>query len=173
MANWYDTLAFVIGTLINAYGHLMVPWFRGVSNPFTQFADELYRRPGLTFFSVFVAYAFPLCVGTYSVVVSRYRNRRMESIADFPEKNPDPVFRATRDGQVVEAGAETQRLFEKHQITRAQEIIGEDVWGNISSQQDRKEGYSVYFLPEHAHYLVNFRPTDGDQINVYMTRLPE
>ena len=52
-----------------------------------------------------LAYAFPFCVGIYSAVAVRYANRRIESIADFPERKPDPVFRAARDGRLVEVGA--------------------------------------------------------------------
>ncbi len=167
------TLAFVVGTLINSYGQLLVPWFRSDTNPFTQFAEELSLRPGLTVFSVFIAYAFPLCVSTYSVVVSRYRNRRMESISDFPDKKPDPVFRATRDGQIVEVGAETQVLFDKHNIKQAQAIIGNILWDELCSPEHHAEGCSVYFQPEDVHYLVRCSPTAENQINVYMAQLPK
>ncbi len=105
-------VAAVVGTLISAYGHLLVPWIRSDVNPVTAFATEFGRTPFLTLFSVFLAYAFPFCVGIYSAVAVRYANRRIESIADFPDRKPDPVFRAARDGRLVEVGANTQRMFE-------------------------------------------------------------
>jgi hypothetical protein len=86
-------VAAVVGTLINVYGQLLVPWFRGASDPLLAFMAEFHSRPGLTTFSIFIAYAFPFCVGIYSAVVARYRLRRIESVADFPDRKPDPVFR--------------------------------------------------------------------------------
>ncbi len=64
----------VIGTLINLYGHLLVPWIRGSLDPVTELVIEYDVRPGLTVVSVLLAYAFPLFVGTYSAVAARYRN---------------------------------------------------------------------------------------------------
>ncbi len=72
-------LAFVVGTLINLYGQLLVPWFRGSFDPVTDFIIEYEIRPELTLISVFLAYAFPLFVGVYSAVTARYKNPRMES----------------------------------------------------------------------------------------------
>ena len=72
-------LAFVVGTLINLYGQLLVPWFRGSFDPVTDFIVEYEIRPELTVFSVFLGYAFPVFVGIYSGVASRYKNGRMES----------------------------------------------------------------------------------------------
>ena len=100
-------VALVVGTLINGFGQLLVPWFRGDADPFVVFAAEWQMRPGLTLFSIFLAYAFPFCVGIYSAVAVRYKNRRLESIADFPERKPDPVFRATRSGPLVELDSES------------------------------------------------------------------
>ena len=61
-------LAAIVGTLINLYGQLLVPWFRGGANPFETFANHLQDSPGLTYFSIFLGYAFPFCVGIYSGV---------------------------------------------------------------------------------------------------------
>ncbi len=97
-------LAFFVGTLINLYGQLLVPWIRGFGDPLTVFVQEFKVRPYLTVFSVFLGYAFPFCVGIYSSVARLYKNRCVESIADFPERKPDPVFRAAQDGQLVEVG---------------------------------------------------------------------
>ena len=164
-------LAAIVGTLINAYGQLLVPWFRTGANPFEQFFDELVQRPKLTLFSIFLAFAFPFCVGIYSAVAARYKNRRMESIADFPEQKPDPVFRANRDGQLVEVGDNTRKFFEKFQIDSAQQIIGEDAWQKIISNDNFGERIIVAFEAEGEKYLVAYAPTRNEQINIYMTRL--
>ena len=165
-------VAAVVGTLINLYGQLLVPWFRSDTNPFTAFADEFEIRPWLTLFSVFLAYAFPLFVGVYSAVVARYKNRRVESIADFPERKPDPVFRATKSGRLVEVGANTQKLFDKYQVDCAQKIVGEETWAKIVSQKLADRNTTVYFEAEDVNYMVAHAPTANDEINVYLTRLP-
>ena len=126
-------VAAVVGTLISAYGQLLVPWIRSGSDPFAAFAAEFERTPVLTLLSVFLAYAFPFCVGIYSAVAVRYNNRRIESIADFPERKPDPVFRADRNGQPVEVGATTQELFDKYRVDSAQKILGDEIWERIVS----------------------------------------
>jgi hypothetical protein len=166
-------VAAVVGTLISAYGQLLVPWIRSGADPFAAFAAEFERTPILTSLSVFLAYAFPFCVGIYSAVVARYKNRRLESIADFPERKPDPVFRASRDGQLVEVGATTQVLFDKYQVDSAQKILGEEIWDQIVSVQPSKGSTKVFFEAEHAEYLVSHAPTDDDLINVYLTRLTD
>ncbi len=165
-------LAFIVGTLINLYGQLLVPWFRDGGNAFTVFSDEFIRRPGLTTFSVFLAYAFPFCVGIYSAVAARYKNRRLESIADFPERKPDPVFRATVDGSLVEVGANTRKFFETYNVDCAQKILGDEGWGMVKADRQGHHHITVMFEPEGAQYLVRHAPTNNDQINVYLTRLP-
>ena len=165
-------LAAVVGTLINLYGQLLVPWFRGDGDPFFIFYLEFYKQPSLTIFSVFVGYAFPFCVGIYSSVATRYKNRRMESIADFPERKPDPVFRAARDGQLVEVGAATRRFFEKHRIDCAQKILGRETWEEIVSGERAEIGTTIYFAAEDVNFLVAHAPTANDEINIYLSRLP-
>jgi len=164
-------LAVVVGLLINGYGQLLVPWFRSGTNPFATFSAELDARPGLTLFSVFLAFAFPFCVGIYSAVAARYKNRRIESIADFPERKPDPVFRARKDGQLVEAGAATQKFFARFQIDRAQQLLGDDVWAKITSGEETAERIVVFFEAEGETYIVAHAPTRNDEINIYMTRI--
>jgi len=166
-------VAVLVGTLINAYGHLLVPWVRTFSNPFDLFWSEFRVHPGLTLFSVFLAYAFPFCVGIYSAVAARYKNRRVESIADFPERKPDPVFRASRNGRVVEIGANTRPMFERYAIDRAQKILGAEIWEKIVSQEPLSPGTRVYFEPEGAEYLVAHAPTANDEFNIYLSRLPK
>jgi len=166
-------LALIVGTLINGYGQLLVPWFRTGSDPFVLFWEEFVRRPGLSTFSVFIAYAFPFCVGIYSGVAARYKMRRLESIADFPERKPDPVFRATKNGQLVEVGANTRALFDKFDVATAQQILGEDVWRDILENEQSGVRATVYFEAEGAKYLVAHAHTKNDEINVYLTRLPD
>lgn len=165
-------LAAIVGTLINLYGQLLVPWFRTDMDPFAMFAREFDLRPGVTLFSVFLGFAFPFCVGIYSAVAARYKNRRMESIADFPERKPDPVFRATRTGELVELGAITRQMFEHYEIDCAQRILGDDVWNRIVADGASAGTTKIYFAAEDAEYLVAHAPTRNEQINVYLTRLP-
>ncbi|MBT5415513.1 MAG: hypothetical protein HOH66_06950 [Rhodospirillaceae bacterium] len=166
----YKVAAFV-GTLINAYGQVLVPWFRGAETPFSALLYELDVRPALSVFSIFLAYAFPLCVGVYSSVVSRYRLRRVESVADFPDRKPDPVFRASRSGRIVEAGATTLRLFERYDVQSAQRILGEAVWAEIVAKDGPGFDGEIHFADEGASYVVSHAPTADKEINVYLTRL--
>jgi hypothetical protein len=167
-------VAAVVGTLISAYGQLLVPWIRSGLDPFETFAAEFERTPVLTILSVFLAYAFPFCVGIYSAVAVRYANRRMESIADFPDRKPDPVFHADRNGHLVEVGATTQDLFDKYHVDSAQKILGDELWAEILSKQSAGGGTAkVFFAPEAAEYLVSHAPTDNGEINLYLTRLTD
>ena len=165
-------VAAVVGTLINVYGQILVPWFRGLGNPFELFAVEFGERPGLVVFSIFLAYAFPVCVGVYSSVATRYKTRRFESVADFPDRKPDPVFRVARDGKIVELGAATQQLFDQYEVDSAQKILGEKIWAEIVAKEGPGNSGTVFFKAEGASYIVSHAPTNDDQINVYLTRLP-
>lgn len=164
-------LALIVGTLINAYGQLLVPWFRTDMNPFTLFSIEVMERPTLTAFSIFLAFAFPFCVGIYSAVAARYKNRRIESIADFPEKKPDPVFRVNRQGKIVEVGRETQKFFERFHVDSAQAILGVDTWEYILDNESATKRVVVNFDAEGEKYLVAHTPTRDGQINIYLTRI--
>lgn len=164
-------LAAVVGTLINVYGQLLVPWFRGAENPFEAFTAEFEIRPLLTLFSVFLGFAFPLAVGVYSSVATRYKIRRMESVADFPERKPDPVFRTARSGRLVEVGATTQALFDRYEVDCAQKILGEDVWAQIVSGSSGGDRPTVYFAAQGVRYQVAHSHTNDDEINIYLTRL--
>ena len=166
-------VAAVVGTLINIYGQLLVPWFRSDRNPFAVFAGEFEANLGLTLFSIFLAYAFPVCVGVYSAVAVRYKNRRLESIADFPDRKPDPVFRADRNGRLIEVGAVTQVLFEKYHVDTAQQILCQEIWERMVADGLDSDRAVVNFAAEGAAYLVAYSPTDNNQINVYLTRVPK
>lgn len=164
-------VAAVVGVLINAYGQFLVPWFRGFDDPFAQFIEEFGARPMLTAFSVFIAFAFPLCVGIHSAVAARYKIRRMELIADFPERKPDPVFRAAPDGRLVVVGATTREMFARYGIGRAQEILGEALWQEIRAKGEPGGGAVVVFGTEAIRYTVSHAPTADGHVNVYLARL--
>jgi len=164
-------LALVVGTLINIYGQILVPWFRGAENPTSILIGHFGSHPGLTTFSIFLAFAFPLCVGVYSAVTARYKNRRTESVADFPDSKPDPVFRVSREGKFVEVGATTQAFFEQYSINSAQNFLGKDIWEKIKSGTTLGDPEKFHFEPEDANYIVRYTPTRDEQINIYLTRL--
>ncbi len=164
-------LALIVGTLINVYGQLLVPWFRGANNPTDVLMNHFQIHPGLTLFSIFLAFAFPLCVGVYSSVVTRYKGRRTESIADFPETKPDPVFRVNQTGSFVEVGSTTQQFFDTYGIHNAQNILGDEIWEEIKSGAESDKIVQFYFEPEYASYIVKYTPTRNDNINIYLTRL--
>ncbi len=166
-------LAFVVGTLINLYGQLLVPWFRGSFDPVTDFIIEYEIRPALTVFSVFLAYAFPVFVGIYSAVTARYKNRRMESVAKLPDSCPNPVFRAESSGRIAEAGSDTRRFLEKYGVQYAQNILGEELWARIASNQPMADRPTIYFEPHQAAYVVAHAPSENQEINVYLARLPK
>ena len=165
-------VALIVGTLINLYGQLLVPWLRGLGNPFELLAVEFSERLGLAVLSIFLAYAFPVCVGIYSSVATRYKTRRFESVADFPDRKPDPVFRVARDGKIVELGAATRELFDTYKVATAQQILGEKIWAKIVVMDGPGNSGTVFFEAEGASYIVSHAPTNDDQINVYLTRLP-
>jgi len=133
---------------------------------------EFRGNSALTAFSIFLAYAFPLAVGVISSVLTRYKNRRIESVADFPERKPDPVFRADRGGVFVEVGATTREFFGKYNVDSAQKMLGTAIWSKIASASKPGGGQIVSFEPENTNYVVSYAPTADDQVNVYMTRLP-
>jgi hypothetical protein len=64
-------VAAVVGTLINLYGQLLVPWLNGEPNVFAALRERALRHPGTTALSVTVAYLFPLGVSIYSAAAAR------------------------------------------------------------------------------------------------------
>ncbi|USG61838.1 hypothetical protein NBZ79_02475 [Sneathiella marina] len=164
-------LALIVGTAINCYGHLLVPWMRSGKNPFLLLLHELEIRPFLTISTILITFCFPFGVALYSSVGTRYKNRRLESIADFPDRNPSPVFRATRDGKFVEVGAVTSRFFSSYNIETAYDLIGRENWQKIANKGQNADRFEIDFKPEGARYLVAHAHTNADQINVYLTRI--
>ena len=52
-------LMLIVGSIINLYGQLLLPWFRGSFDPPVDFLIEFEIRPEVTIFSVFLGFAFP------------------------------------------------------------------------------------------------------------------
>ena len=98
-------IAGIVGSLINVYGQLLVPWLRGAANPFVAYVNEMVNNPVLFALSTAVAFLFPFCVSTFTAVMTRYKNRRVESVADFPDRKPDPVFVPARMVRSSSSGA--------------------------------------------------------------------
>lgn len=71
-------MALVVGTVINAYGQLLVPWLRGADDLCAQIEDHWERTPGLLVLSVALGYLFPLAVGTWSAARTRHQRRKDE-----------------------------------------------------------------------------------------------
>ena len=71
----------------------------------------------------------------------------------------------------MEVGANTQKFFARFQIDRAQQLLGDDVWAKITSDEGTEETIVVYFEAEGEKYLVAHASTRNDEINIYMTRL--
>jgi hypothetical protein len=68
-------VAAVVGTLINLYGQLLVPWLNGEPSVLEAFRERALLHPGTTASSLAVAYLFPLGVSVYSAAAAR-RSRR-------------------------------------------------------------------------------------------------
>ena len=166
-------VAGIVGTMINAYGQILVPWLRGVTDPLAAYAAQLHGNPNLFIASTVLAYCFPFAVGVFMSVLTRYKSRRIESVADFPDRKPDPVFRATADGSLIEYGPTTRELLDKYGIRCAQEILGEKVWQQIKAAAKAEIiRTKVHFEPEGVDYLVTHSADNEDEdVNIYMTRL--
>ncbi len=81
------TLALVVGTFINLYGHFLLPILRGDVDLWDRVIREFRSNPVLSITSLLIAYLFPIGVQVYSTVNSRIHNR---------SKELDALFAATR-----------------------------------------------------------------------------
>lgn len=166
--------ALVVGTLINLYGQILVPVLRGSGGPFVELRASFVDAPWLALLSVVLGYLFPLAVSSLSAARTQHEHRSVASLALFPDLKPDPVFRATPSGKVIEAGAQTRILFERHGITCAQDLVGDAVWAQIAAAA--LDGVAPDLDPVRlAHdgrsYSVSAsRGPDG--INVYLAAVP-
>lgn len=165
-------LAFIVGTIINLYGQFLLPWFRGSFDPATDFLIEFEIRPDITVVSVLLGFAFPFCVGVYSAVATRYKSRATETASSLPERCPDPMFRADRDGRIVEAGTSTWQFLNQYGIDDVRKLLGRELWTRMISGDAMDDRPTVFFEPNQATYVVAHVTSGGDGVNVYMSRLP-
>jgi len=149
-----------------------VPWLRGQSSPWQSFRDQLSDSPVVMGISVALAFFFPLVVGVYSSVATRVSTRDMEYRAQFPDLKPDPVFRADSSGRIVDIGAATQQLFERHQIETGRHFMGDEQWTRLwASASEPSEGATVVYSETlEAWYAVSTAPGPAQTLNVYATR---
>jgi hypothetical protein len=165
-------LAFIVGAIINLYGQILLPWFRGSFNPPSDLLIEFEIRPAITILSIFLGFLFPFCVGLYSAVTMRYNNRRTEAIARLPDYCPDPMFSASYDSLIVDANASTKDFMERYGIDNAKQILGESLWGQIVSGEPMENNPIVFFEPAQSNYAISYCSTEFDTINIYLVRLP-
>lgn len=64
-------IAFVVGTLINLYGQLLVPWLDGGTDVLGGWLEGARSHPGTTTLSAVLGYLFPLGVSLYSAAAAR------------------------------------------------------------------------------------------------------
>ncbi len=165
-------LALIVGSLINLYGQILLPWFRGSFDPPSDLLIEFEIRPAITILSILLGFLFPFCVGIYSAVTMRYNNRRTEAIARLPDYSPDPMFSAGYDSQIIDAGPSTRDFMKRYDIDNAKQILGDSLWGHIVSGEPMEDRPIVFFEPDRSKYAVSYRSTEFDTINIYLARLP-
>ena len=69
-------VALFVGTVINLYGQIIVPYTRGTENVWARFFYELETYPLTAGASVAIAYLFPLLVGTFQTAATLHEQRR-------------------------------------------------------------------------------------------------
>jgi hypothetical protein len=168
-------VAFTVGTLINAFGHFLVPYMRGREDVAGRFVEEFQSHPLLVIVSVLIAYLFPVAVQVHAAVTSRMRGHGAELRAEFPDSKPDPVFRAAPDGQIIDAGAATRSLLQKHDLSTAQDVLGDSLWARVCDLQQQGErlppGTEVRVGALGASFLVTHAPSGNGAVNLYLTEL--
>jgi len=165
-------LALIVGLIINLYGQILLPWFRGSFDPPSDLLIEFEIRPAITILSIFLGFLFPFCVGLYSAVTMRYKNRRTEAIAHLPDYCPDPMFSVSYDSTIVDANASTRDFMERYGIDNAKQILGDSLWSHIVSAESMEDRPIVFFEPDQSNYVVSYRFTESDTIYIYLARLP-
>ena len=165
-------ISFVVGSLLNVYGHMLVPWLRGQDQLLSRFAEEFLRFPFLVSLSIAIAYMFPLLVGLYSSVSTRYAYRDFERRAQFPDSKPDPVFKANSDGQLLDMGATTQVFFSDHGIKTANQFLGDELWARLASGGSGAlpAGSIVYCDSVESWYVISYCHLEDESINVYVSQ---
>lgn len=167
-------VALVVGTFINLYGHILVPWLRGSTDPLGAFIVELRAHPLVILLSMVLAYCFPFAVGTFSAVATRFKNRGFELKAIFPDSKPDPVFRADREGRFLDMGATTEAFFRERRLANAVAVLGEEAWRacvNASRDAERSTGTVLHSRSLDRWFAVSQSCGPNDSINIYMTEV--
>jgi len=162
-------VAFVVGSFINLYGHVLVPVLRGETDPLFRFMDELAAHPVLVSVSILLGYCFPFLVGTFSAVATRLSMSHIEHRANFPDQKPDPVFRAEPGGRVVDMGARTEALFASLGVVNASDVLGPSIWQQIE-RRSFPQGGVVRSDALGGDYAVSYADGLQSSVNVYMTQ---
>jgi hypothetical protein len=167
--------ALVVGALINLYGQVLVPLLRGSVDVLGSLARDFRAAPGVTLCSVALGFAFPWLVSAYAGARARAEIAAATSLARFPDLKPDPVFRATSDGVIIEAGAQTRELLRRYDLERAQDILGDKLWAHVVSATHAdgilRAPEIVHFEPSDTCYVVS-ASAGPDGINVYLAVAP-
>lgn len=64
-------LAIVVGTLINLYGQLLVPWLSGHAHPLDAWLGRVRIAPGVVVLTTVLGYLFPLVVSVVSAAFNQ------------------------------------------------------------------------------------------------------
>ena len=166
-------VAFTVGTLINLFGHFLVPFMRGRSDVWTRFVAEFQERPILAACTILLAYLFPIIVQVHSAVTSRLRGHGAELRANLSDSKPDPVFRAAPDGRIIDAGAGTRVVLARHKLASAQDVIGSSLWEKILELQRTGEHLPretlVHVDALNDSFFVAHSPAADGAVNIYLT----
>jgi hypothetical protein len=166
-------VAFVVGTLINLFGHILVPFLRDRPNVEEAFISEFEAQPALAAISIAIAYLFPIIVQVHSPVTGRLRGHGTEMRAAFADSTPDPVFRAAADGRIIDAGAGTRALLTRYNLDTAQAVLGVELWGKVleaqrgGSQLERETYVHVEALND--SFFVAYATAANGAVNIYLT----
>ena len=95
--------------------------------------------------------------------------------AEFPNRKPDPVFRAAPDGRIIDAGASTKALLSRHELTTAQQLLGDSLWQRIlklqrSGERLPRETFAHVEALEES-FIVGHAPSADGAVNVYLTAI--
>ena len=166
-------VAFIVGTLINLFGHILVPFLRDRPSVGEAFISELQARPALAAISIAVAYLFPIIVQVHSAVTGRLRGHGTEMRALFADSTPDPVFRAAADGRIIDAGAGTRALLTRYDLDTAQDVLGVELWERIldarrNGSRLKRETY-VRVEALNDSFFVAYSAAANGAVNIYLT----
>ncbi len=104
----------------------------------------------------------------------RFATRPIERRSWFPDHKPDPVFRATYEGDICDWGSQTAIFFEEHGVSRAQDVLGDDTWTKVmAADRTHDEPLTVRFAPTRLNYSVATSPAPNGDSNICMSRQPE